>query len=119
MKEIHDTSFTFVPANCVTSLHDTLATPVPAHLIARLAGDGSSEEPPITKPDRASAPSLGNLTKLPPPVSHLLGRDAGGRLSSRGKSILRALQAPFVTGHLHRLSGRETVQQALTDNTYV
>jgi len=94
MKEIHDTSFNFVPANCVASMHDTLAVPVPAHLQAQQAENESSEEPPGSTPNRTPAPLLGDLTKLPPPVSNLLGKDAGRQLSNRGKSILRALRAP-------------------------
>jgi len=118
MKEIHDTGFNFVPANCVASLRDTLAMPVPAHLRVRLAEDKDSKEPPNTAPDHASAPSLGDLTALPPPVSHLLEGDARRRLSSRGKSILRALQAPVANERPHRLSGREAILRALTDGAY-
>ena len=118
MKEIHDTGFNFVPANCVASLRDTLAIPVPAHLLEQLPEDGSSEKPPSATPGHASVPLLGGLTKLPPPVSRLRRRDAERRLTDRGKSILRALQAPVVSERPHRLSGREAVLRALTDDAY-
>jgi len=118
MKEIHDTGFTFVPANCVASLHDMLAAPVPAHLLTRGAENGSGEGPPSALPSLASAPLLGDLTSLPPPVSLLLGGDAGGWLSSKGKSILRALQAPIANERSHRPSGRGAVLRALTDDAY-
>jgi len=118
MKEIHDTSFNFMPASCVASLRDTLAIPVPAHLQAQLAADEGSEGLPCAAHNHTPAPLLGDLTRLPPPVSHLLGSDAGRRLSSRGKSILRALQAPVANERLLRLSGREAVLRALTDDAY-
>jgi len=104
MKEIHDTSFNFVPANCVASLRDTLALPVPGHLLVQENADESSGELPSVAPSRTPAPLLGDLTKLPPPVSRLLGRGAGQRLSDRGKAILRTLQAPSAPGR--QLSGR-------------
>jgi len=118
MKEIHDTGFNFVPENCVTSLHNTLAIPVPAHLLAQPAEDEGSEEPPGATPDHASAPLLGDLTKLPPPVSHLPGRNTERQLSSKGKSVLRALRTPVANERPHRLSGREAILRALTDDAY-
>jgi len=116
MKEIHDTNFNFVPANCVASLRDTLAMLVPAHLMARQAEDESSEEPPGAAHDNAPLP--GGLTRLPPPMSHLLGGVAEQRLSNRGESILRALRAPIANGRPHRLSRREMILRALTDDAY-
>jgi len=118
MKEIHDVGFNFVPANCVASLHDTLAVPVPAHLLTRLTEDEGSKEPHGNAPDHASAPLLGDITKLPPPVSHLMRGDAKRRLSNRGRSILRALQAPAVNERPRHLSGREAIMWALTDSAY-
>ena len=118
MKEIHDVGFNFVPANCVASLRDTLAVPVPAHLLTQPTKDESGEEPPSVAPSCASAPLLGDLTKLPPPVSHLLGRDTGQRLSDKGRSILRALRAPVAIESPHRLSGRGAILRALTDSAY-
>ena len=118
MKEIHDTSFNFVPANCVASLRDTLTTPVPAHLLTHLAEDEDGQEPPNAAPNHASAPLLGDLTKLPPPMSHLLGRDTGERLSSKGRTMLHALQAPVANECLHGLSRREAILRALTDDAY-
>jgi len=67
MKEIHDTSFNFIPANCVTSLQDTLALPVPKHLLAQTIEDGDSGEIPDAAPNGAPAPLAGDLAKLPPP----------------------------------------------------
>jgi len=118
MKEIHDTGFNFVPANCVALLRDTLTEPVPAHLRTQPAADGSSVEPPSNMPGRASAPLLGDLTRLPPPVSHLLGEDTRKRLSSKGVSILRALRAPIMNKRPRHLSGREAILRALTDDAY-
>ena len=103
MKEIHDMSFSFVPANCVASLRDLLALPVPEHLLGQEVVDEGGEMLPGAAPDRAPAPLLGDLAKLPPPISRLMERDAGRRLSDRGKSILRALQAPGA--HASRLIG--------------
>jgi len=118
MKEIHDTSFNFVPVNCVASLHNMLTVPVPAHLVAQRADNEGDKEPPGTTPGYAPAPLLGDLTKLPPPVSHLLGGGAERRLSSRGKSILRALRAPVAKERPLRSSGREAILRALTDGAY-
>jgi len=118
MKEIHNTSFNFVPANCVASLRDTLSIPVPAHLLTRPAKDEDSEEPANTTPNRAPAPLSGKLTRLPPPVSHIMGGVTEGRLSGKGRSILRALQAPVANECAHRLSGREAILRALTDDAY-
>jgi len=104
MKEIHDAGFNFVPANCVASLRDTLAQPVPRHLLTQTVGDEGGEGLPGVAPDPAPAPLLGDLTKLPPPISLLARQNAGQRLSDRGKSILRALQMPDARGQ--RLSDR-------------
>ena len=118
MKEIHDTSFNFLPANCVASLHDTLAMPVPAHLLTRSAEDGGGEGPPLAVPGPASAALMGDLTKLPPPVSHVLAEGTGRRLSDKGKSILRALQAPTAIECPHSLPRGKVILRALTDNAY-
>jgi len=118
MKEIHDTSFNFLPASCAASLRATLAMPIPAHLLAQLDGDEGSEEPPSAMPGPTSAPLSGDLTKLPPPMSHLLARGTGGQLSDRAKLILRALQAPVASGGPHRPSRREAILRTLTDDAY-
>jgi len=118
MKEVHDASFNFLPANCVTSLRDTLAMPVPTHLLAQSAEDGNDEKPPEITPGPASAPLVGDLTRLPPPMSRILAGDAGRQLSSKGKSILRALQAPVTVEGPHCLSRKEAILRALTDNAY-
>jgi len=67
MKEIHDTGFNFIPANCVASLCDTLAAPIPTPLLTQAAEGESDGGPPNVPPDRAPAPLMGDLTKLPPP----------------------------------------------------
>jgi len=118
MKEIHDAGFNFLPANCVATLRSTLAEPVPAHFLTRLVDDEDGQIPTNATPGHASAPLIGDLTKLPPPISHIQGRGAGERLSDKGKSILRALQAPVTSERPRHLSGREAVLRALTDDAY-
>ena len=118
MKEIHDAGFNFVPANCVASLRGTLAMPVPAHMLTRSAEDVDDKEPPNAAPKQASAPLLGDLSRLPPPMSHIAMGLSERRLSSRGKSILRALQAPVANDAPRRPSGREAILRALTDDAY-
>ena len=118
MKEIHDTDFNFVPANCVASLRDILSAPVPAHLRAQLTASEDGEVPPSATPVRVPAPLAGDLSKLPPPVSRLLGGGAGARLSSRGELILRALRAPITSRRPHHSSGRGMALRALTDGAY-
>ena len=115
MKEIHDTSFNFMPANCVASLRDTLALPVPKHLLTQTVADEDSEVPPSVTSSRAPAPLVGDLTKLPPPVSHLLGQSTGQRLSDRGKSILRALQVPDAHGRPRHMPRGGAIPRALAD----
>jgi len=117
MKEIHDADFKFVPANCMTSLLATLSTPVPAHLLKRAAADEDSKGSPDKGPGPASAPLVGDLQLLPPPVSHL-GRGDKIQLSERGKSILCAIRAPVVSRRSHCLPRREAILRALTDNAY-
>jgi len=118
MKEIHDADFKFVPASCASSLHDVLSTPVPAHVLKKGTADGGSEKQPNVAPSPAAAPLIGDLRSLPPPMSHLQGRDAGMQLSRRGKSILRAIQAPVMDGRSHCLTRREAILRALTDDAY-
>jgi len=118
MKEIHDTDFKFVPANCVASLLDTLSTPVPAHLLRQATTDVDGEEPPNGIPGPGAAPLVGDLGRLPPPVSHLLKQGDRVRLSTRGKAILRALQAPIMAERSRCLPGREAILCALTDDAY-
>jgi len=118
MKEIHDAGFKFVPVNCVASLLNTLSTPVPAHMLKRAAADEDGKKPPDINPDPTSAPLVGNLRKLPPPVSHLLGRSAEIRLSGRGKSIPHAIQVPVVNERSRCLPGRDAILRALTDDAY-
>jgi len=118
MKEIHDTSFTFMPANCVASIRDILAMPVPAHMVPLPTDDKGSGSPHDAPPNQASAPLLGDLTKLPPPVSSLLGGVAEAQPASRGKLILRALRSPIATERTHHLSRRDVILRALMDDAY-
>ena len=118
MKEIHDVDFKFVPANCVASLLTTLSAPVPAHMLRQAAMDDGGKEPADTNPGPVTATLVGDLGQLPPPVSHLLGQGTGGKLSARGKTILRAIQAPVVNERSRCLSGREAILRALTDDAY-
>jgi len=118
MKEIHDAGFKFIPANCVTSLLTTLSTPVPAHMLQRPVTDGDGNEPPGECAGPMAAPLAGDLGRLPPPVSHILRQGAKGQLSAKGKQILRAIQAPVMNEHSRRLSRREAILRALTDDAY-
>ena len=118
MKEVHDADFKFVPANCAASLLDTLSAPVPAHLLKQTPTSGDSEKPPDEVPGPKSAPLAGDLSRLPPPVSHLLQRGDRTRLSTKGKEILRAIQAPVVTERPRCLPSREAILRALTDDAY-
>jgi len=115
MKEIHEMDFTFVPVNCVASLLDTLSTPIPAHLVTAEMED--DKEPGVI-PSSTFIPQSSDLARLPPPISHLLGQGASRRLSSKGRSILCAIQAPITSGHSHHLSRREAILRALTDDAY-
>ena len=119
MKEIHGTDFNFVPENCVASLRDTLAVPIPAHLLGHPADEedvGTSSA--ASAPGPATVPLVGDLRNLPPPVSHLSTEGTKARLSEKGKSILRALQAPIKSERSRPLSGREAILRALTDDAY-
>jgi len=118
MKEIHNTSFNFVPMSCVTALRGVLASPVPAHLLAQAADREDDKIPPSDGPGSAPAPLLGSPPTLPPPVSHLLKQGTGPRLSDRGKTILRAIQAPLVSEGSHYLLRRDAILRALTDDAY-
>jgi len=118
MKEIHDTSFNFVPANCVSSLKDTLSAPVPAHLLTRVAGEENSSEPPYVNHGPEPTPMKGDLTKLPPPISCVADGGAGTRLTAKGRSILRAISAPRMDGGPQCVSRWETILRALTDDAY-
>jgi len=119
MKEIHDASFKFVPTNCAASLHTLLSTPVPAHLVKRETADGGSKGPPdAANPSLATAPPVGDLGNLPPPVSHLLRQGAGMQLSEKGKAIRRAILAPPMNERSRCLPRREAILRALTDDAY-
>ena len=118
MKEIHDTNFTFIPLNCVLALTEILMTPVPPHLLTQTAEEGDGDLQPQDRPAKQHIALTGDLTKLPPPVSHLSGGGAGARLTNRGKSILRAIQAPQMNRGPCSLPRREAILQALTDDAY-
>ena len=97
MKEANEPGFRFIPLRQVDTLCALLAGESSA-VTAAVPGVGGGPQPPV---------QVGDLSKLPPPVSHYLGggSDAkpseadGGRslrLSRRGRSILRALTVPDV-----------------------
>jgi len=118
MKDIHDTKFKFVPGICGDILRDTLMMPVPAHLqpVGENEGTGIRADADRT---RAKAPrQTGDLSRLPPPVSHILQHKAVPRLSARGKSILRALKAHSRLRDPHPITSWERILHALTDDAY-
>ena len=118
MKEIHDTNFNFLPTNCVSSLRDTLSTPVPAHLLTPVAGPGGDAEPPGVGQGPAITPLTGDLSRLPPPVSHVVGGNAESQLGARGKSILRAIRVPDTDSGPRYVSRQAAILRALTDDAY-
>jgi len=118
MKEIHDESFKFTPVNCVTSLDKILTNPVPPHLLAQVAVDGDDAEPPCGKSGPRPSASKGDLTKLPPPVSHYTRTHTKTQLTDRGKLILRAIEAPRAREGSHCLPRQEAILRALTDDAY-
>jgi len=118
MKEIHDADFTFVPTNCIASLRAALSTPVPAHMLKQEATDEGGKKPLSVVTDPANAPLVGDLRNLPPPMSRLMEWSTGVRLSKRGKSILRAIQAPVANERSRCLPRREAILRALTDDAY-
>jgi len=118
MKDIHDAKFKFVPFLCTEPLHGMLLAPVPAHMLKVLDGDGgdANAADPVARPRPVDL--KGDLTLLPPPVSHLLGDSAEARLSKKGKSILCAIKAPSPLGGAQCLTSRERILRALTDDAY-
>jgi len=118
MKEIHDASFNFLPMNCGPLLLEILATPVPQHLLAQNGAEEGDDGPPHGGPAPLITPSKGDLSKLPLPMSSLLGANARARLTAKGKSILCAIQAPEPDKGPRGLTRRETILWALTDNAY-
>jgi len=118
MKEIHDGSFNFVPMNCISSLVAILATPVPAHLLLQATEEKDDGELPCAKRNPTPARFLGDLSKLPPPVSHVAKGNTGNRLTARGESILRAIMAPGTNKGPQYASRREAILRALTDDAY-
>jgi len=108
MKEIHNTSFKFVPVSCAVLLHETLLTPVPPHLLVRRETEGSNAT--------AQAPLIGpsdSAARRHPAPSESRVHTRAARLSTRGERILRALQAA------PPLSRRDVILRALTDDAYL
>ena len=97
---------------------DTLSAPVPAHLLRQATTDVDGKEPPNGIPGPRAAPLVGDLGRLPPPVSHLLKQGDRVQLSTRSKAILRAIQAPIVAEHSRCLPRREAILRALTNDAY-
>jgi len=58
-----------------------------------------------------------DLSKLPPPISHLVDREKK-RLSDRGEAILRALRGCDTTSGTQTTSTRERILWALMDGAY-
>jgi len=122
MKEIHNAKFSFVPLRCVEHLRKVLLTPIPAHLL-RVPVDGDDAHDatgPTAVPALGPKPMglVGDLTKLPQPVSHILAQDAVARLSEKGKSILHAIKAHLLLSATRTLTSRDRILRALTDDTY-
>jgi len=88
------------------------------HLLTLAAGEEDDKEPPCSDPGPKPTPPSGDLARLPPPVSHILGRCTENRLSSKGRSILHAIQAPVVNERPRYLPRREAILRALTDDAY-
>jgi len=95
MKEANEPGFRFIPMRQVDALRALL-----------VGGDGAvaTAVPGVSGGPRPLVPA-GDLSLLPPPVSHVLGRGVGATpskedggsglgLSRRGRSILRALTVP-------------------------
>jgi len=118
MKEIHDTSFIFVPANCVPSLQDVLSTPVPAHLVVQQTEDADSGVLPRAAGDPAPAPLAGDLTRLPPPISCIKDGGARPRPAAKRKPVPRAPLAPIADEGPQYVSRQEAILRALTDDAY-
>jgi len=96
MKEANEPSFRFLPERQVETLRALLADG--GGTVMTVPGAGNDPRPIVQD---------GDLSKLPPPISHILGegdgtrhdgkRARGGRgLSRRGKAILQALTVPVV-----------------------
>jgi len=118
MKEIHDKDFKFSPAQCVDSLCEILLTPVPPHLLLTQQAGGDEAEAPGDKAKSTPLSTRQNATKLPPPMSHIMGGMSKAQLTSKGKSILRAIMAPQEPEGSGCFSRRETILKALTDDAY-
>ena len=121
MKEIHDDRFKFMPQVCSGALRQTLLAPVPPHLAAQAEADDTDTVVRGASTDFTAPGQGADLTRLPPPVSHLVdgGRPTGEtRLSDRGKRILRSIQGRTTTPGARSLSSRERILRALTNDAY-
>jgi len=125
MKEIHDARFKFVPALCGDLLCEVLLTPVPPHLL-RGSGvddtgdsvDKAAEATPSDSSRLKVAPQCGDLMRLPPPMSHVLGHKMKPHPLEKGRTVLQAIQAPTPLSSLQTLSTRERILCALMDGAY-
>jgi len=120
MKEIHDGKFKFIPLLCIDTLHELLLKPPPSHLLMKSGGSKSDETPRDGTPAARTVPNdlAGDTSRLPPPVSSLLDREAAEHLTATGRSVLRAITAHSQTEGTHSLTGRERIMRALTDDAY-
>ena len=118
MKEIHDDRFRFVPLMCVGALRDILLTPLPDHLQETSEGNMVADKTTVETTKSRPVNLGGGPSLLPPPISCLLRDEAEKRLSSKGKSILRAIAAQPPPRAASSLTGRESALRALTDSAY-
>ena len=107
MKEIHDNKFKFVPLLCIDALRSLLHAPLPDHLQNATDSDVTVKVAAALMTRSAPDSLGGNPSMLPPPVSCLLGDGSGTHLSTRGRSILRAINAQPPAEAAHSLTGRE------------
>ena len=118
MKEIHDERFTFLPEHCVPTMSALLATPTPPTLLTQPLGE-EEIAPATPSTSELRPPALtGDLTKLPPPVSHCVAGGAGRQPPTRGIPALRAIRTRGAGGSSNGASRRDAILRALTDDTY-
>ena len=120
MKEIHNGKFKFVPLLCVDILREFLLKPPPTHLLVGSGGSDSDETLHDGTPATRTVPNtlVGNTSQLPPPISILMNGEAAGRLTAKGRSILRTITTHSRTENTRSLTRREKILRALTDDAY-
>jgi len=120
MKEIHDTSFWFIPHLLVDVLGDVLGAPPPDPTPKKQAASGgpsaaaehaSLSSPPLVEPGANSSSRAGRSARVPP-------APAASGLSSRGQAILRGLVGPTVKVAACPGSRRAAILQVLTEGAF-